>query len=91
VRLDPNLAEAQVLLGVRATDLGDLDKALEHLEHATRLMPRKSYAWHSLGYAQQKHGDLTGVRISLEHALQTATSPEQGQMAATLLGSLDQK
>jgi Flp pilus assembly protein TadD len=87
-QLNPNLAEAQVLLGVRATDEGDLDTALRHLEQATRLMPRKSYAWYSLGYAQQKRGDAVAARRSLDQALQTATSPEQRAMAATLLDSL---
>ncbi len=88
VELNPNLAEARVLLGVRATDLGDFDTALLHLEQATRLLPRKSYAWYSLGYAQTKQGDAIGARRSLEQALATATSPEQRQMAATLLDSL---
>ena len=91
VQLGPNLADAQVLLGVRATDIGDLDTALVLLERATRLMPRKSYAWYSLGYAQQKGGDTAGAHISLEHALQTATSREQREMAGTLLDSLERK
>lgn len=86
-QLNPNLAEAHVLLGVRATDDGDLGAALQHLEQATRLLPRKSYAWYSLGYAQLKRGDSAGARRSLEQALATATSPEQHAMAATLLDS----
>ncbi len=90
-QLNPDLAEAHVLLGVRLTDDGDLDGALAHLEQATRLMPRKSYAWYSLGYAQNKRGDIMGARGSLERALRTATSREQRQMAETLLDSLAQK
>jgi tetratricopeptide (TPR) repeat protein len=88
-QLNPNLAEAHVLLGVRATDDGDFETALKHLEQATRLMPRKSYAWYSLGYAQQKAGLLEAARASLEAALLAAASPEQRQMAETLLRSLD--
>jgi Flp pilus assembly protein TadD len=88
VELDPNFAEAHILLGVRATDDGDLDAALQHLEQATRLMPRKSYAWYSLGYAQQKAGDTTAARQSLDRALLFATAPEQRSMAATLLDSM---
>jgi tetratricopeptide (TPR) repeat protein len=87
-QLNPDLAEAHVLLGVRATDDGRLDVALGHLEQATRLMPRKSYAWYSLGYAQVQCGDTTKARQSLEQALGTATTPEQRAMAATLLDSL---
>lgn len=87
-QLNPNLAQAHVLLGVRATDAGRLELALEHLEQATRLIPRRSYAWYSLAYAQFKHGNTTGARQSLDQALQTATTPEQRSMAATLLDSL---
>jgi len=90
-QLNPNLAEAHVLLGVRLTDDGDLDAAMAHLEQATRLMPRKSYAWYSLGFAQDKLGDSAGARRSLERALQNATTPEQRQMAETLLVSLTGK
>ena len=86
--LNPNLAEAHVLLGVRLTDDGNLAAALAHLEQATRLMPRKSYAWYSLGFAQNKLGDSAGARRALEQALQNATTPEQRQMAETLLVSL---
>jgi tetratricopeptide (TPR) repeat protein len=88
VQLNPNLAEAHVLLGVRLTDDGNLDAALQHLEQATRLLPRKSYAWYSLGYAQFQRGDVAGARGALEQALQTASTQEQRQMAATLLDSL---
>ena len=87
---NPNLAEAHVLLGVRATDDGNLDAALAHLEQATRLLPRKSYPWYSLGFAQQKRGDIAGARTSLERALRTATTAEQRKMAETLLDSLGQ-
>lgn len=88
VELDPSFGEARVLLGVHATDDGDIDAALEHLQQAARLMPRKSYVWYSLGYAQQKQGDPAAARRSLERALQTAATQEQRSMAATLLDSL---
>jgi tetratricopeptide (TPR) repeat protein len=90
-QLNPNLAEAHVLLGVRATDDGDLDAALEHLEQATHLLPRKSYAWYSLGYAQVRNGDTEGATRSLEQALRTATTAEQRKMASTLRDSLSEK
>jgi len=89
VQLNPDFAEAHVLLGVRATDAGDLDAALWHLEQAAALLPRKSYAWYSLGFAQQKRGDVGGARRSLERALQVAATSEQRKMAATLLDSLE--
>ncbi len=77
-----------MILGVRATDDGDFEAALEHLGKAVRLLPRKSYAWYSLGFAQYKGGDAEGARASLEQALRTASTPEQIRMAQTLLGAL---
>jgi tetratricopeptide (TPR) repeat protein len=88
IRLNPDFAQAHILVGVRTTDDGNLEAALQHLEKATRLMPRKSYAWYSLGYAQMKRGDTAAARESLDRALQTATTKEQHDMAATLLDSL---
>ncbi|MEO8096975.1 MAG: tetratricopeptide repeat protein [Acidobacteriota bacterium] len=87
-RLNPNFGEARSLLGVRATDDGDLPAALEHLQQAARLLPRKSYVWYSLAFAQFKAGQPEPAATSLESALRTATSPEQIQMAQTLLDSL---
>ncbi|MEO5925093.1 MAG: tetratricopeptide repeat protein [Bryobacteraceae bacterium] len=89
-RWNPNLGEAHVLLGVRATDAGDLAAALRHLEQATNLMPRKSYAWYSLGYAQEKAGLHDAAELSLRTALRAATTTEQRQMAQTLLDSIEE-
>jgi tetratricopeptide (TPR) repeat protein len=89
--LDPNLGEAQLLLGVHATDDGRLEEANERLERATTLLSRKSYAWYSLAFAQQKTGELAAARASVEHALQTATSPEQTAMAQALLTLLQER
>lgn len=86
--LNPNLGEAQLLLGVHATDDGDLDRAIEYLESAVELLPRKSSAWYSLAFAQQKNGDDAATITSLNRALRTATSPEDTAMANALLESL---
>lgn len=87
--LNPNLGEAHLLLGVHATDDGDLPLALAHLEQAVRLMPRKSYAWYSLAFAQVRANQTAAARDGLQRALHTATTPEQRKMAETLLESLD--
>ena len=87
--LNPNLGEAHLLLGVHATDDGDLPMALAHLEQAVRLMPRKSYAWYSLAFAQARANQTAAARDSLQQSLHTATTPEQRKMAATLLESLE--
>ena len=77
-----------MLLGVHATDDGDFGAALTHLREAVRLMPLKSYAWYSLGFAQVKAGQTEDAKSSLLRALHTATSPEQTKMAEVLLSSL---
>jgi tetratricopeptide (TPR) repeat protein len=86
--LNPNLGEAHLLLGVRATDDNDLTRALPHLEQAVRLMPRKSDAWYALAFAQVRAKQTAPARESLQQAMHTATTPEQRKMAETLLESL---
>ena len=86
--LNPNLGEAHLLLGVHATDDRDLARAMPHLEQAVRLMPRKSYAWYSLAFAQARANQPAAARESLQQALHTAATQEQRAMAQTLLGSL---
>src|SRR5262249_47575279 len=56
IALNRNFAEAHFLLGVRATDDGEYAAAIEHLREAVRILPRQSYFWHALGYAQAKLG-----------------------------------
>ncbi len=87
VELNPDLAEAHILLGVRATDDGELDVALQHLERATQLDAAQVPRLVSLGYAQERAGRKEEARQSLDRALQTAVSREQREMAATLLDS----
>lgn len=86
--LNPKLGEAQLLLGERATDRGDLELAIQYLERAVDLLPRKSNAWYALGFAQQKRGDSVAARVSLDEALRKAKTPEQTAMARALLESL---
>lgn len=88
VELNPDLGEAQILLGNRAADEGDFERAIQHLERAVTLLPRKSYAWYSLAFARYKSGVLDGTRETLDLALQTATTPEQAAMAQALKEAL---
>lgn len=87
--LNPNLGEARLLLGVHATDDGELPTALTHLREAVRLMPLKSYAWYSLAFAQVKAGQAEDAKASLQRAFHTAASPEQTAMARALMSSLE--
>jgi Flp pilus assembly protein TadD len=89
IKLDPNFGQAHFLLGVEASDAGDYEEAIEHLQAATRAMPRKSYAWHALAYAQTKLGRIGEARASVSRALRTADTVQEEQMAEALLSSLN--
>ena len=58
--VDPNFAEAHFLLGVRETDRGEYAAAIEHLQRAVAIEPRRFTYWHALGYAQAKVGRPPG-------------------------------
>jgi tetratricopeptide (TPR) repeat protein len=82
--LDPDFAEAHFLLGVRFTDDGRYAAAIEHLDKAVALQPRRFTYWNALGYAQAKSGDRKSAAESARRAAVLAHTPEQEQMAAGL-------
>jgi tetratricopeptide (TPR) repeat protein len=88
VALNPNFGEAQLLLGVRATDDRNYDRALAYLHDAARLLPRQSYVWHALAYAQQKLGNLPEALDSAQRAVRTASTDEQEHAAEALRDAL---
>jgi tetratricopeptide (TPR) repeat protein len=88
VALDPNFAEAHFLLGARATDDGDYATAIGHLHEALRVLPRQSYFWHALGYAQAKLGMRQEAAESARRALASSVTEEHERMAQTLLRQL---
>jgi tetratricopeptide (TPR) repeat protein len=88
VGLNPNFGEAQLLLGVRATDDGRYDRAVEYLHDAARLLPRQSYVWHALAYAQQKLGHYPEALDAAQRAVRTASTDEQEHMAEALRDAL---
>jgi tetratricopeptide (TPR) repeat protein len=88
IAVNPNYGEAHLLLGIRFTDAGDLPRAIPHLEQAVRFLPRQSYAWHALAYAQLKAGLKEESRKSARTALETAETPEHERMAQALLDAL---
>jgi tetratricopeptide (TPR) repeat protein len=88
VTLNPNFGEAQLLLGVRATDDRNFDKAVAYLRDAARLLPRQSYVWHALAYAQQKLGRYPEALNAAQRAVRTASTDDQEHMADALRDSL---
>jgi tetratricopeptide (TPR) repeat protein len=88
VALNPNFGEAQLLLGVRATDDRSYDRAVAYLHDAARLLPRQSYVWNALAYAQQKIGNYPEALDAAQRAVRTATTDEQEHGAEALRDAL---
>jgi tetratricopeptide (TPR) repeat protein len=88
VALNPNFGEAQLLLGVRATDDRSYDRAIAYLHDAARLLPRQSYVWNALAYAQQKIGNYPEALDAAQRAVRTASNDEQEHAAETLRDAL---
>jgi tetratricopeptide (TPR) repeat protein len=88
VGLNPNFGEAQLLLGVRATDDRSYDRAVAYLHDAARLLPRQSYVWNALAYAQQKTGNYPEALDAAQRAVRTATTDEQEHAAEALRDAL---
>jgi tetratricopeptide (TPR) repeat protein len=89
IAADPLYAEAHLVLGQRETDRGDYARAIPHLETAAGILPRQSYIWYALAYAQAKAGKKDAALDSARRALQTARSSDHEQMARALLESLE--
>jgi tetratricopeptide (TPR) repeat protein len=88
IALNPNFGEAQLLLGVRATDDRSYDAAVTYLHNAARLLPRQSYVWHALAYAQQKRGNYPEALDAAQRAVRTASTDEQEHAAEALRDAL---
>jgi tetratricopeptide (TPR) repeat protein len=88
VALNPNFGEAQLLLGVRATDDGSYERAVAYLHDAARLLPRQSYVWHALAYAERKLGHYPEAMDAAQRAVRTASTDEQAHMAEALRDAL---
>jgi tetratricopeptide (TPR) repeat protein len=86
--LNPSFGEAQLLLGVRATDDRRYEAAVVYLHDAARLLPRQSYVWHALAYAEQKLGHYPEALDAAQRAVRTASTDEQEHMAEALRDSL---
>jgi len=82
--VNPDLGEARVLLGSHAADAGKYDVAVQHLAVAARVLPRRSFVWHALGYAQWKMGRNQEAAISAYRARATAVNDAEEHAAMAL-------
>jgi tetratricopeptide (TPR) repeat protein len=88
IDLNPDFGEPRFLLGVQASDDGDYESAVNQLGAAAAALPRRSYVWHALAYAQSRLGQTGEARVSASRALRTAGTVAEEQMAEALLNSL---
>lgn len=83
--MNPDLADAQYLLGVEKTDEGSYPAAIDHLRQAVRVLPRRSDYWHALAYAQSKQGDRENALQSARRAVATSETEAQMQNAEAMV------
>ncbi len=84
IALNPNLGEAQFLLGSEAMDRQDWETAVGYLQAAARALPRKSYIWTALALTQTRLGLEMDARISAARAYHTAQNEQEQQAAEAL-------
>jgi len=67
--LDPELADAELMLGLMAADAGELSRAEVHFRSALFSDPANAPAYVALGTVQQERGDLPGAMQTYRRAL----------------------
>lgn len=85
VAANPAHAEAQFLLGVRATDRERYSDALSHLRRAVEILPRQAYFWQALSYANLKLNLREQARDAAARALACAGTAHEREMAEAAL------
>lgn len=85
IEIQPKHAEAHFLLGIAAANGNRHADALPHLEQALAVFPRQSYFWHALAISQHQLGRTAEARRAAERALDTASTPDQAEMARAAL------
>ncbi len=85
VEMNPNFAEAQFLLGLRASERQAFAESVGHLKIAVRILPRQVYFWHALAYSYHKLGEDAQSRDAAYHALNAAGTEQEQEMARAAL------
>ena len=69
LKLDPENHVIQNNLGYIYLSMGELEKALEHLNKSIEIKPDFPHAWHSFGEYYEKSGDLEKARECFQKAV----------------------
>jgi tetratricopeptide (TPR) repeat protein len=85
VAATPALAEAHFILGVRLSEDGRFDGAIEHLRRATEILPRQTYFWHALAYAHYQLENVDLSREAARRARNAARTEQEIKMAESAL------
>lgn len=89
VASEPGFAEAWLVLGNWLLAHGRAADAAPCLEKAAALDPARSAAWEAWGRALLEKGERQRAREAAAGALQTASTPEQREMALALLREIE--
>jgi tetratricopeptide (TPR) repeat protein len=84
----PELAAAQIDLGMAYARTGDLDKAETSLEKAVEVSPHNPAAFNELGLVQRRKGEIPKARASYEAALAQYADYHYAQMNLAILCDL---
>jgi tetratricopeptide (TPR) repeat protein len=69
IELDPNSADARILLGLSLAERGRPQEAESHLRIAAKLQPQEHIAHSALGLSMQEQGRFDEARVHLERAV----------------------
>lgn len=86
---NPQHAEAQFLLGVEDAHENRHAEAVRRMELALNVLPRQSYFWHALALSLHALGKTEQARAAAQRALDSATAPEQAEMARAAMARVD--
>ncbi len=89
VQLNPAYAAAWYALGAALARAGQNTEALNCFKQSTVLVPRSAVYWEAYGRALLAAGDRPGAREAALSATASAVTPEQAQMAQSLLREAD--
>ena len=91
IRLNPNFAEAHLVLGTSLSAENRYRDAVPHLREAAAILPRQAKIWHALTLAYHHLGETAAARRAAYRALQAATSEQEVEMAHAALRLVEAK
>ncbi len=91
IRLNPNFAEAHLVLGTSLSAENHYREAVPHLREAAAILPRQAAVWHALTLAYHHLGETAAARGAAYRALQAAATEQEVEMAHAALRLVDAK